>query len=67
MPGMSGFELLAVVETTFPSVYVIAMSSAFTGSTIPRGVAADCFYEKASDVRHLLGLLQGNQPLAQIA
>jgi CheY-like chemotaxis protein len=67
MPGMSGFELLAVVENTFPDVYVIAMSSAFTGSSIPAGVAAHCFYEKASNVRHLLGMLQDNQPLAQIA
>jgi CheY-like chemotaxis protein len=67
MPGMSGFELLAVVENTFPDVYVVAMSSAFTGSSIPDGVSADCFYEKASDVRHLLGLLEGNQLLAQIA
>lgn len=67
MPGMSGFELLAVVENTFPEVYVIAMSSAFTGSTVPDGVAAHCFYEKASNVRHLLGLLEDNEPLAQTA
>jgi CheY-like chemotaxis protein len=67
MPGMSGFELLAVVENTFPDVYVIAMSSAFTGTSIPDGVAAHCFYEKATDIRHLLGLLENNQPLAQTA
>jgi CheY-like chemotaxis protein len=64
MPGMSGFELLAIVENTFPGVYVIAMSSAFSGSSVPPGVAAHCFYEKATDVRHLLGLLAGNMPTA---
>jgi len=67
MPGMSGFELLAVVEDTFPGVYVIAMSSAFSGDAVPDGVAAHCFYPKATGVHHLLGLLQGNVPLAQTA
>jgi CheY-like chemotaxis protein len=67
MPGMSGFELLAVVENTFPDVYVVAMSSAYTGNSVPDGVAADCFYEKASSVPHLLSLLKNNQLLAQTA
>jgi CheY-like chemotaxis protein len=48
MPGMSGFELLSVVRRRFPSIRVIAMSSAFSGVDLPLGVAADAFYPKAS-------------------
>jgi len=58
MPGMSGFELLAVVRQSFPSIAVIAMSSAFSGLAIPTGVAADMFYEKATGVRHLLNFVK---------
>jgi DNA-binding response OmpR family regulator len=58
MPGMSGFELLAVVRQSFPSIAVIAMSSAFSGHAIPAGVAADMFYEKATGVRTLLNLVK---------
>jgi hypothetical protein len=43
------------------------MSSAYTGNSVPDGVAADCFYEKASSVPHLLSLLKNNQLLAQTA
>jgi DNA-binding NtrC family response regulator len=46
MPGMSGFELLPIVRRRFPSIRVIAMSGAFSVDNIPRGVAADAFYEK---------------------
>lgn len=46
MPGMSGFELLSVVRRRFPSVQVIAMSGAFSGTAVPAGVAADAFYQK---------------------
>ena len=44
MPGMSGFELLAVIRRRFPAIQVIAMSGAFSGDTVPAGVAADDFY-----------------------
>jgi CheY-like chemotaxis protein len=48
MPGMSGFELLAVVRRRFPSIHTIAMSGAFCGNEVPSGVAADAFYQKGS-------------------
>ena len=35
MPGMSGFEFLSVVRRRFPSIKVIAMSSAFAVDSIP--------------------------------
>ena len=46
MPRMSGFELLFVVRERFPEVGVIAMSKAYSGNEVPRGVAADAFYPK---------------------
>jgi CheY-like chemotaxis protein len=73
MPGMSGFEFLAVVRQRFPLIRVIAMSGAFSGDEVPSGIAADAFYEKGSGVRCLLMLIQGlaqpkrlpnNQPIA---
>jgi CheY-like chemotaxis protein len=54
MPCMSGFELLSVVRRRFPSIRVVAMSGAFTGPTVPPGVAADAFYEKGCHHPHLL-------------
>jgi len=48
MPRMSGFELLSIVRRRFPSITVIAMSGAYSGVAIPRGIAADAFYAKAS-------------------
>ena len=57
MLGMSGFELLSVVRRRFPTVSVIAMSSAFTGGHVPVGVAADAFYQKATSVHALLSLV----------
>jgi len=63
MPGMSGFELLPLVKLGFPQVHVIAMSSAFSGVAVPDGVVAHSFYEKATDIRNLLGLID-NRPLA---
>jgi CheY-like chemotaxis protein len=48
MPGMSGYELLSVVRRRFPSIRVIAMSGAYSGTGIPPGVAADAFYAKGS-------------------
>ncbi len=46
MPRMSGFELLSVVRRRFPRIAVIAMSAAYHGTTVPRGVPADAFYSK---------------------
>lgn len=59
MPGMSGFELLSVVRRRFPLIPVIAMSSAYSGPGVPAGVAADAFYEKATDLNALLGVVNG--------
>jgi DNA-binding NtrC family response regulator len=50
MPRMSGFELLSVVRERFPDVGVIAMSGAYSGSRVPRGVAADAFYPKDGSI-----------------
>jgi CheY-like chemotaxis protein len=46
MPRMSGFELLIVVRERFPEVGVIAMSGAYSGNGVPRGLAANAFYPK---------------------
>ena len=54
MPGMSGFELLSVVRRRFPPIRVIAMSGAFSGDAVQPGVAADAFYEKATNLQGLL-------------
>jgi CheY-like chemotaxis protein len=48
MPGMSGFELLSVVRRRFTTIAVIAMSGAYSGGSVPAGVAADGFYAKGS-------------------
>jgi CheY-like chemotaxis protein len=58
MPGMSGFELLSVVRRRLPSMYVIATSGAYSGVEVPRGIAADAFYEKATGFKFLLGLME---------
>lgn len=58
MPGMSGFELLSVVRRRFPSIRVIAMSSAFSGNQVPCGVTADAFYEKGNGVAVLLKAIE---------
>jgi CheY-like chemotaxis protein len=58
MPGMSGFELLAVVRSRFSGLPAIAMSGAFCGDEIPPGVAADAFYQKGSGVHLLLGIIE---------
>jgi CheY-like chemotaxis protein len=59
MPGMSGFEFLSVVRRRFPSIKVVAMSSAFVIDDIPLGVAADAFYQKGSNLGHLLQIVEG--------
>src|SRR5580704_17236933 len=48
MPRMSGFELLSIVRRRFPSIAVIAMSGAYSGMAVPKGIAADAFYAKGS-------------------
>ena len=58
LPGMSGFEFLSVVRRRFPSIRVIAMSGAFSVDDIPRGVAADAFYEKGPKLSLLLQIVQ---------
>ena len=58
MPGMSGFELLAVVRRQFSAVRTIAMSGVFSGDKVPSGVAADAFYEKGSSVPALLRIIE---------
>jgi len=58
MPGMSGFELLSVVRRRLPGIYVIATSGAYTGETIPQGIAADAFYQKATNFHSLVSLME---------
>jgi len=58
MPGMSGFELLSVVRRRLPGIYVIATSGAYTGETVPQGIAADAFYQKATNFRSLVSLME---------
>jgi CheY-like chemotaxis protein len=57
-PGMSRFELLAIVRHRFPSVRVIAMSGAFAGTAVPLGVAADAFYQKGKRSPMLLRIVE---------
>ncbi|MGA9669315.1 MAG: response regulator [Terracidiphilus sp.] len=57
MPGMSGFELLPVVKSRFPTMLTIAMSGAFYGDEMPSGVVADAFYQKGSNISSLLMIL----------
>jgi CheY-like chemotaxis protein len=58
MPRMSGFELLSIVRRRFPAIRVVATSGAYSGQTIPAGVAADAFYEKGTSIVTLLQLLE---------
>ena len=46
---MSGVEFLLAVRHLFPSIQVIAMSGAFSGTCVPAGVVANAFFEKGSD------------------
>jgi len=71
MPGMSGFELISVVRRRFPTLPIIAMSGAFSGNGMQPGVAADAFYEKASNLKTLLEVVeainrQGKPPTRHI-
>ena len=58
MPGMSGFEFLSIVRRRFPSIRVIAMSSAFSGVDLPKGVAADAFYQKGTHPTFMLRVVE---------
>jgi CheY-like chemotaxis protein len=57
MPGMSGFELLSVVRRLYPQIHVIATSGAYSGNTVPKGIPADSFHEKASGLASLFELM----------
>lgn len=57
MPGMSGFELLAVVHQRFPGIKTIAMSGAHSGNDMPAGVVADAFYGKGTNIQALTQIL----------
>ena len=57
MPGMSGFELLAVVRQRFPGIKTIVMSGANFGNGIPAGVVADAFYGKGTNFHALTQIL----------
>ncbi len=54
MPIMNGFELLSIVRNHFPVVGVIAMSGAYSGNEVPKGVVADAFYPKGGALRNPL-------------
>ena len=58
MPEMSGFELLSIVRRQFPTISLVAMSGAFSGTQIPCGVTADAFYEKGNGVAVLLRAIE---------
>jgi CheY-like chemotaxis protein len=53
MPGMSGFELLYVVQRRFPTVRVVAMSGTYSGGKVPEGLAAHAFHAKGTDPKAL--------------
>jgi CheY-like chemotaxis protein len=57
MPRMSGFELLSTVRAEFPLIPLIAMSGAFSGNEVPKGVIADAFYEKGTHPVFLVRLV----------
>ena len=63
MPGMSGFELLYIVQRRFPAIRVVAMSGAYSGEKIPEGVAAHGFHAKGtnpSSLFHMIAEMTGN-------
>jgi CheY-like chemotaxis protein len=53
MPGMSGFELLYIVQRRFPAIRVVAMSGAYSGDKVPEGIAAHAFHAKGMDPKAL--------------
>ena len=65
MPGMSGFELLALVRQRFPEIKTIAMSGAYPGNDIPAAVVADAFYGKGTHVQALTQILDAQETSAR--
>jgi CheY-like chemotaxis protein len=74
---MSGFELLSVVRTRFPSIAVIALSSEYTPLTVPDEAICDAFlakgqnldFELAAEAERLVSEspLRGSRPKATVA
>jgi CheY-like chemotaxis protein len=58
MPKMSGYELLSVVRRRFPEILTVAMSGAYQGCEVPRGVVADSFFSKGERPKILLRSLE---------
>ena len=54
MPNMSGYELLSVIGRRFPDILTVAMSGAYQGCDVPRGVVADRFFSKGERPKILL-------------
>ncbi len=46
LPRMSGFELLSVVRTRFPSISVLAVSGEYTAASLPNEAICDAFVQK---------------------
>jgi CheY-like chemotaxis protein len=58
MPKMSGYELLSVIRRRFPHILAVAMSGAYQGCEVPRGVVADSFFPKGERPKILLRTLE---------
>jgi CheY-like chemotaxis protein len=58
MPGMSGFELLAIVRRRFPAIRTIAMGGLSSGDEVPFGVAADGYFQKGSSILMLMRIME---------
>lgn len=57
MPGMSGFDFLSEVRKRFSEIPLVAMSSAYSGNEVPAGVVADAFYDNATSISTVLGVV----------
>ena len=57
MIGMSGVEFLLAVRRLFPSIRVVVMSGASSGTCVPPGIAADAFLEKGPGLTLLIKTL----------
>jgi len=58
MPKMSGYELLSVIRRRFPDIPTVAMSGAYQGCDVPRGVVADSFFAKGERPKVLVRILE---------
>lgn len=54
LPGMPGFDLLAVVSRRFPDVRLIAMGGSFSGPGVTCGVAAHWVHQRGTGTAALL-------------